>query len=393
MKLSSPFFIKALSNATFWVALISVSFAYPFPSQLPKYLLFVLSILVIGFSYKKVFSKDGWTDFLEFFKPWIPWFLSVTVLCIIYGTSGFSRYVNTFLILILVFLALRTTSYNKERLLYFFAVSSIVISLSILIYIYYYGLSPYIFDYNKNKLMYPVTMIGVCCLVALMTDYRDLPRRLLILLFLGVASFIFALVFSEVRGALLGLLALIPVAIIYSKRLSKKVLIGFAILVTVTIVLFLMTGRLQEGVNDLRKVFAGNMNSSWGIRLVLWKTSLESFLASPWIGWGAESYRTYSVSGFMTTPLPKFIEFTHFHSDFFQLLAVGGLVMISGWLITCAWLAWTVRHDPYRLSLIISSLAMGLTEPCWAIWLSLFTFALLWILFTLRSDLVSKKSE
>ena len=56
MKLSSPFFIKALSNATFWVALISVSFAYPFPSQLPKYLLFVLSILVIGFSYKKVFS-------------------------------------------------------------------------------------------------------------------------------------------------------------------------------------------------------------------------------------------------------------------------------------------------------------------------------------------------
>ena len=374
------------SELTFLLALVYATFLYPFPTQLPKYLLILFSLITIGLNYKKSLSREGLLDFWIFFRPWIPWLTSVVVLSFIYGTGGFSRYLNTFLILILLYCAIKWTQFSKVYLLYFLSISSIVISVAITGYICTQGLSDSIFDYNKNKLMYPVTMVAVCCLVALLFDRDNLPLNLRNLLFVAVIVSIVTLSMSEVRGALLGYLSLIPIVLLYSRTLPKKVLLGFLILLAIAIGLFLISGRLQAGFKDLQEAATGDMQSSWGIRLVLWKTSIESFFASPLFGWGPGTYRAYCASGLMMTPLPEFINFTHFHSDFFQLLSFGGLVMIVGWGLTCGSLIWNAMQDPYRLSLLFSSLAMGLTEPCWTRWLSLFSLAILWILFTLATS-------
>lgn len=374
---------QASAYCTFIIALLTVSFLYLIPTQLPKYLLYGFSIISITLNYKDVFSSNGMKTFLDFFKPWILWLGSFVVLCSIYGTSGFSRYLNTFLVLVLTFLAIRKVQFRKELLLATLAISSIVVSLAICAYILMYGLSSNIFDYNKNKLMYPVTMVAVSCLIGLLLDYRTLPRKILCLLSIAVCCSLVSLAMSEVRGALLGYLALIPVFLWCRQQFSKKVLIIFGAVIVIAVGLFLMTGRMQQGFADLEQLASGDANSSWGIRLTLWKTAIEAFSVSPWVGWGPETYRAYSASDLMITPLPSYIEFTHFHSDVFQLLVLGGTIGMIGWLGSCIWLTWKERNDPYRLALLFSALGMGLTEPCWNRWSSLFTFALLWVLFTL----------
>lgn len=394
MNIDSLKFRQIFAYCSFFIALIYVSFLYLFPTQLPKYLIFFFSLLSIVFGYKDVLcSTEGRKDVVKFFTPWIPWLIGVTILCFVHGPAGSSRYINTFLILILSFLAIKQITINRIFLFYVLAISSIVVSFSICCYIQRYGLTAEILGYNKNKLMYPVTMVSVCCIMALFTGYKNMPKSLAYLLGISVLFSIVTLAMSEVRGALLGYLALIPVFLLNIHRIPKQVLVIFIVVIAVAVGLFFLTGRMQVGFTDLEKFTQGDSNSSWGIRLVLWSTSFESFLASPWFGWGPDTYHAYSVSGLMTSPLPSFIGFTHFHSDFFQLLAAGGAIGISTWLCTCLWLAWSVRQDPCRLALLFSVIAMGLTEPCWTRWSSLFSFAILWVLLTLLGKFKQSKTE
>ena len=368
------------------LALLYVAFLFLIPTQIPKYLLLLFSVLSIVLNYKEIFSRETLRRFWIFFRPWLPWLVSIVVLAVIYGSSGFSRYLNTFLILILFYLGLSRLRFDRNLVLYMLGLSSVVVSVIIFTYVQVEGLDAHIFEYNKNKLMYPVTLVSVTCLIALLFEYKQLPKLLRNLILFGFLCSVLTLAATEVRGAVLGYLAVIPVLLLNSFRISKRTLVIFISLLVVLVLLFFASGRIQGALRDIELLLSNNANTSLGIRFTLWKTSMEAFFASPFIGWGPETYRAYSQSGLMFAPLPSYIDFTHFHSDFFQLLVVGGGLGIACWLVTCIGLGFSAKLNPYKQALLFSSLAMGLTEPFWTRWLSLFSFALLWVIFSLEGS-------
>ena len=135
---------------------------------------------------------------------------------------------------------------------------------------------------------------------------------------------------------------------------------------------------MQQGIVDLQNYNHGNANSSWGIRLELWKFVLRGFLDSPFFGWGENPLNAMLETGH--TIGIKVTKYYHFHNDFLNWLAIGGLFGIAGWLSTVGLLAKQAFKDPARLFFLVGCLAVGLTEQFWFQRTTLFSCLTIWTL-------------
>lgn len=371
---------------TFSLAVAFASLLFIIPGQITRYSLIALCVITILSSYKYLRSPDLYRSFATFIKPWLIWIIGMCALCAYHGMPGFSRHITGFALLGLLFFSLKRIQIKKDSLIIALALISTLLSTLICLAVGYDiftkgSVQSYILGINKNLLMPPATLVSICCLVALLTKQIPLNKQTYIILVTCIVASFLALVLSETRTALLAYLALIPTLIIYCKN-NKKQLLYFFVFLLLLVSAFLLTGRIQEGIADLVKYSTGNSHSSWGIRLDLWKAALDTFSAHPIFGLGGN----FKISD-MTTELPNYVKQTrHLHSDYLQFLVMGGIVAFFSWISTCILLVKNSLNNPFNFTIILSALAMGLSDKVWNSWLFLIVFICFYTLFYLSNS-------
>ena len=378
-----------LSWLTFLFAIFCATCSITIRGQWPRHCLILFALLAICFSYKDLLKLQLWKSFLSYFKPWIPWFLGISILSLYHGIDGFSRYFNAFGLIVLLYFSLYKLKITKELLFQLLAVISIGYSLSICFFVLKYGLQSNILGINKNILVPLNTLCNISCLIGLLFYSVLLNKATKWLLTISTVLALVTLVLAETRTALLAYFTLIPIFLFNQKSINKKYLIALIVILLVLTLLFFLTGRIQQGFADLAKYSSGSSNSSLGIRLVLWNMAFEGFQSFPILGRGPDF-----IVEQLSNNVPNFIKGTlHLHSDYLHILTLGGLVGLISWLITGIALVLWAKNDPCRLAIILSSFAMGITEKFWNYWTSLIAISIFISLFYLADRDLSTSQE
>lgn len=351
--------------------------------DLLKYVIVLCSLITIITSYKNLKNDTIWCEFVRYISPWIPLLIGISLLIIVHGIHGYSIYVNAFLISLLLFFSLSFVRLKRENIVLALTANLLVISLLILFHYCLWGIvDSGFYGINKNKLIPGVALLSSLCITEFTINHRNYGSRNRLFIVVSTLLSLFAIVLAEVRTALLAFFAIVPILIFYRRSGRRKVCVLFGLLLIAFISGFIISGRMQEGILDLTRYGAGNSNSSWGIRLELWKLSLNAFAEHPFFGWGSQPFNLIVASGFHF-PVKSFHP-QHFHSDYFNMLVGGGLVGIGSWLLSIGLLFKTAFCDPIRISVLFASLAMGLSERFWfSNQSSLFLLITIWLLLSL----------
>ena len=365
---------------TLGVCALSAGFLFLTGSHVPKYLIFVLCLLTFIFNKQENNNPNDclFRSGLGFFTPWLPWLLSTVILVVFFqGIPASQDIFNAFLLMIFIFGAFCTKHYSRKLILTCLALSLLLVSLCIDIQILLNGLHNEVIGTNKNKVLPLISVLSVCCLGALFSDEESFDKKIKLLIVLSVLASISAIILAQVRTGILPFLAVIPF-ICYFNRKNKTAIVLTVVIAVVLLSLSFLTGRMQQGFVDLQKYSAGNSVSSWGIRLELWKFALRGFEGAPFFGWGSDPYTAMTNAGYVLGI--KIEKLYHFHNDFFNMLATGGLFGVLGWLSTVVLLSKKSLKDPASLCLLVGSLAVGLTEQFWFNRTTIFSLVTIWTL-------------
>ena len=356
---------KILFFLTLACALCCSGFLFSSRLDILKYSILTFSVLAIATNFHNLLNLQSVNQLKQVCTPWLPLFLGLCVLMIVHGSHGYSIYINALAIYCLLFLALNHQfNLSRQTIITVLAVNALLVSASIIFHYFMWGIVDAGFwGINKNKLVPGTTLLMVCCATELCLNASQYSASKKLIIGLSIILSLIAIVLSEVRTSLLALLALIPVLLFFKQTDRVKILIPCLIALVLIFAGFFFTGRLQQGLADLENYQVGHLNTSWGIRLELWKLSLSAFFVKPILGWGAEAFDAIVASG-MSFTIPTF-HAQHFHSDYFNMLAAGGLVGFLGWMSTAFMTIKTAFKDPCRVSLIIAALAMGTCERFW----------------------------
>lgn len=364
------------------------------PTNRPlKYTIFALALCSIISVIPKQNTKELFKLYSHFIFPWFPWFFCIFLVFIVNGGQYF--YFDSFLLLSLIFLALQRIDIKREWVLYAISITAFLISSAVLIQLFFYltFVPAEILGVNKNVLIPGLTLLTICCIAALFFPYTAISKRLKAFLICSTTVSLGAIVSAEVRTSLLAILSLLPIILIYKEKDRWKYISVILIAFSIMFALLWFSGRIQEGIHDLTIYKAGNPNSSWGIRLELWKLAITASASHPFFGWGAQPFESIIHSGF-SFPVTTF-HARHFHNDFFNILVCTGLVGVIGWLISAILLLKNaLKKDPVAFSLLIASFAMGLTERIWfQNRVSIYLFATLWVLLYLSRKSTSNQNS
>lgn len=362
-------------------------------SSLTRKLVYILGPLTIFLSIKSKENTINFQECLTFFKPWLPWFIATILFICAHGFADLSKHLHAYILFCLVYFGIWHFKIKRNTVIVVFALNVFLISLCTVIRVLYYGLDSEILGINKNVLIPELAAISVTLFMLYCTCYCDIKSNLLKwFIVIAIGTNIAAVVLSEVRTAVLVYLATIPLlAFISNKYLLRKALPVLLICCVCLVGLFLYTGRLQEGFNDLLLFQAGQSKTSLGIRLELWKLGFSAFGDHPIFGWGRLPFLHILEAGHQ---FPLNYVATHFHNDMVNVLVTGGLVSFFGWLATNLLLLKDARHDLPRITLVVSFFAIGLTENSWGgNNTAFYVFGIAWLLLYLsRYDVISHKT-
>lgn len=374
----------ALLPYTFFILAIGlVPILYQPYADFVKYALFIFAPIYLYLHQSRDNFYSNCRDLAHFLRPWSIWYIGIVTLILVHGVSGNSTLLNAFVMMCLLFLVLSTISFHREQVLWGISLNVILFSILILAYVFCYGLGSSVLGINKNRIIPEMTILGCVCFITFVFEREKYSKILRNTLLTATFFMLASIVVTEVRTALLGILAIGPLLLFSKNASSRKYFLVFCATLFVACTLFWMTGRLQEGLVDLTKYEAGNPNTSWGLRIEFWKLATAGFLEKPLLGWGYKPFHNLLASGF-TFPVPSITKIPHFHSDYFTQLVSYGLVGITTWLITIFLLYKSSKNDPARLSIILSTLAMGVSDRIWhynstSILLIMFSWVLLYL--------------
>ena len=325
-----------------------------------KYTVFLFCTLAIALHLRSFDLKPTLQRAQVLFFPWLPWLVGVLLLTIIYGPKGFSPYLNSLLLMGLTYVVADICKISRNTVYYLIAITNLALSVAICVQIQLYGLTNEVLFNNKNIVLGGVAILSSACfVVSLVTQ-----QRIRAISFLSFISGIAAIVLAEVRTGLLAIFSLIPVVLIIKGKQSFKTVFILLAITAIALFILYLSGRLQQGLTDIEKFQQGNSNTSWGIRLEVWRVMFYGFLESPWLGWGPRPYKLIEAAGIL--PLSP-ISFSghHPHNDLFNILGTGGLLGLVTWLITILLLFIKSLKDPVRLALLFAILAIGLSDCYW----------------------------
>ncbi|KJY84144.1 hypothetical protein TW81_04910 [Vibrio galatheae] len=205
--------------------------------------------------------------------------------------------------------------------------------------------------------LYCVSML-LCCVYVLRTVL--LPVYVKIVAVIASLGCTYALLLTDVRGVWLALpFALLPLFItkVSFNGVTKKNVISLTLAVVVFVGIA-STNTVQERwertTQEFHRISQGDYRTSIGIRLTLWKNSVEMMKAGPIIGIGSDELRNR-----LDNITDKWARgFAHLHNQYLQILVESGLL---GLLIVIVWLASSmVRFNRHGLDFIYHSLCCSI---------------------------------
>ncbi len=140
---------------------------------------------------------------------------------------------------------------------------------------------------------------------------------------------------SGTRGAWLVIpFALLIFALAYRELFSKRIWfgIGSAFLLTTIVIVSVpesgVTGRIASATAEAKGYLdKGDVRSSVGARLEMWKTSLDMIPEHPWLGWGQKGYEAEIRRRVASKETSEFIlSFSHAHSEMIDAQVKRGLL-------------------------------------------------------------------
>lgn len=150
----------------------------------------------------------------------------------------------------------------------------------------------------------------------------------------ALASSLLALYLSQSRGVWLALGVVISYLVLYKAIFKPWKYSVIALLFMICIggiyhTNTLVQNRMAAAVSDINKMESGSYNSSWGLRVVAWKSAWLGFLDSPLMGVGSDGFgavKKQQVSQGVVSPLVLDTALAHAHNQYMQNLIIRGIV-------------------------------------------------------------------
>lgn len=352
-----------LSNINICLMLGAPLFLFGFMVGPMKFLIFFSSLMTVLLSSRNIILENVSKEFYSFFLPWAPWFCGIVILCMVHGTGGFSKYINFYLIMLAGVLTIPSGVLKRSFVCGVASCSVLVLTTLIAFDYAWHGLSANFLGVNKNTLMGGVMLLSSTSVSSLLLRAKDQSNSLKSLAIVSFVMICFCIYITEVRTALLGMIGMAAVIFFRTFRRNRKVFYVVMVGLILAVSALILSGRIGQGLSDIKLWLEGNSNTSWGIRLELWLLSIKAFICKPLFGWGAHPFAEIVASGLA---FPQDIGFVrHFHSDFFNMLCTGGLIGVLSWFGTIFLILKKFWKDTAMLMLVATILLMGLSERYW----------------------------
>lgn len=168
------------------------------------------------------------------------------------------------------------------------------------------------------------------CLFTKAKQYRWVKICALI----AMASSLLALYLSQSRGVWLALGIIIAYVVLYKAFFKPWKYSAIALLFVMGIggiyhTNTLVQNRVSAAISDINEMESGSYYSSWGLRVVAWKSAWLGFLDSPLIGVGSDGFRAVKeqqVSQGLVSPLVLDTALAHAHNQYMQSLIIRGMM-------------------------------------------------------------------
>lgn len=349
-----------------------------------KLLFYTLSVATIVQLGRKHSIPPVLNLFKHLYKDWLPFICSSLFFITFHGIFGNSYFINSMLILFLTSIGLSNFRFSRTWLACALSINLLALSILVLIHVYLYGVTTEIFGVNKNRIIPELTVLSSVLLMIWYSNRLSISNCLNKLILFSLLLNPIIVCITEVRTAILVYIFVLPLLAFSNRQKFLKFLPPFFGIVLLVVIFFILSGRAESGIRDIQLYLQGNPNSSWGIRIELWKLAFQGFLLKPLIGWGNDAFKLMIEYG-LPYGVPNF-QAESFHSDFFNLIATSGLLGVVGTYGTICLLIKNSSKDSVKLALIISSFAIGIPGQCWsANPTSLYIITLCWLLLQLST--------
>jgi len=192
--------------------------------------------------------------------------------------------------------------------------------------------SPFMFHITYSLFL---GFTAIILLNRIISKRYSIKVKLLFLLFL--LTILGNLFINDGRTGQLAFLVGIFTTVFIHYRVSIKSILS-AVILTIFIFssAYLLSNKFQSRVHsakqDIEKIFKGNLNSSWGIRVAMYYVATDIVKESPLLGVGVGDYNSAAKDaldrdnhGFDKSVI-EFIPKEHFHSQYLNILVQGGFV-------------------------------------------------------------------
>lgn len=223
--------------------------------------------------------------------------------------------------------------------------------------------------YENRFGQYAIWVAALCVLHAVLGKPETRPQKLLAAgLIAASLGGLAAAILSGSRGALMALPVLMLVLMFKTMSWRRGLLAVAGIIVVLAALCYFYSPiytRFElvyiETLNYFRN--PDFVATSTGVRLELARVAVLTWLEHPWLGAGYTSLKQlYETHPALGVPSPGVLIIPGFHSDWFQVLGIGGGLLFSCLVATCVWLLVVARHDAYRLSFLGFAVAFSFSE-------------------------------
>jgi len=148
---------------------------------------------------------------------------------------------------------------------------------------------------------------------------------------------LFSIIFSISRTAWIGILGtgFIFVLLIIRDLKTKLIIYLFSIslVISSSLSIPIIHMRLTDAAEDIRLFLSGNVDTSIGARLLMWKISIKMFLSNPIIGVGTGDYNLF-LKDCITKGWPHsfLLHYNQPHNMFLFILATNGIIGLFSFL-------------------------------------------------------------
>lgn len=285
-------------------------------------------------------------DVMVFIKPFLPFCLTLLVVGIFHGyLDFFINITRAVFYAALLYAFLLRMDVNSRGLIFAPALACFMYAAVAVFEVFIQGRArAFGLVYENTFGQFSVLCAGISLLAALSNCF---DRKEQVFLFASFAAGMLAAVLSGSRGALLPLIGVFCV-FMFTTRAARlfSVFLFLSVSVFLYFDFFGFFTRILLSMDEVRLYFLTGhiVESSVGIRLELWRIALYSLLNSGWMGLGAMPFKDISnfypdlkvgadymdyyfgLSGTLSPWL--------FHGDIPQIMAFGGWVVLTGFLVS-----------------------------------------------------------